>query len=350
MDGVAGSGDHPRRSETHEVPPVRADGPHLDGYVRRQISDRDEAEQVTSELYLPTRLDLSRDSAPLRMEITGLRIGAITAGRLSYGRLARLRTADAQNFHINAPLAGRVSSASGVGQPVETGPGQGLVFSPDAPADIMWSTDSAQLCLMIPRGRLESELERLLDRTIRDRLRFEFAPTQRGPLDHRWRTAMNFIAEELDNPSNLAIHPVATGHLEGVVLDTLLLVHPHNYSEIALRHSPRTPSAVIKRALEVIEERPTEPWSTVRLASEVHVSVRALQEGFSRDVGTPPMTHLRQVRLRRAYEALMQADRQATTVRAVATSYGFLHMSRFAAAYRETFGELPSETLNRFMG
>ena len=59
------------------------------------------------------------------------------------------------------------------------------------------------------------------------------------------------------------------------------------------------------------------------------------------------MTYLRQIRLRRASEALKTADRDATTVRAVAVSLGILHMGRFAAAYREAFGEAPSDTLNR---
>ena len=59
------------------------------------------------------------------------------------------------------------------------------------------------------------------------------------------------------------------------------------------------------------------------------------------------MTYLRQVRLRRAREALSAADRDTTTVRAVAVSLGLLHMGRFAAAYREVFGETPSDTLHR---
>ena len=59
------------------------------------------------------------------------------------------------------------------------------------------------------------------------------------------------------------------------------------------------------------------------------------------------MAYLRGVRLRRAREALGAADRDATTVRAVAVGVGILHPSRFAAAYREAFGETPSETLNR---
>jgi transcriptional regulator GlxA family with amidase domain len=59
------------------------------------------------------------------------------------------------------------------------------------------------------------------------------------------------------------------------------------------------------------------------------------------------MTYLRQIRLRRAREALRAAHRDATTVRAVAVGLGILHMGRFAAAYRAAFGESPSDTLNR---
>jgi transcriptional regulator GlxA family with amidase domain len=96
-----------------------------------------------------------------------------------------------------------------------------------------------------------------------------------------------------------------------------------------------------------MEEHPSEPWTTVRLATEVHLSPRALQAGFRRDLATPPMAYLREVRLRRAHEALSAPERDATTVRAVAAGVGMLHPSRFAAAYREAFGEMPSDTLNR---
>ena len=45
------------------------------------------------------------------MEVTGLRLGALTAGRLTYGRPVRLRTADAEDLHVNLPLRGRASSS-----------------------------------------------------------------------------------------------------------------------------------------------------------------------------------------------------------------------------------------------
>jgi AraC-like DNA-binding protein len=318
-------------------------------YTRRTTDDRDEAEQLISELYLPNRLDLSRGSAPLEMDLSGLRLGALTAGRLSYGRRLRLRTADAENFHVNLPVRGRAASRSGSGEPVATRPGEGLIFSPGAPAEISWSADCEQLCLMIPRARLEAELEHLLGRTLDRRLRFDFQAELQSPVGRRLQTVLDLVIDELDHPTDLGTNPVVGRHIEGLVLDGLLLGQPHNHSDTAIRPGRGGPGAAIRRAIEIVEERPGEPWSTVRLATEVHLSARALQEGFSRDVGTPPMTYLRQVRLRRAFKALRNSMRDTTTVRAVATNFGFMHMGRFAAAYRDAFGESPSETLNRHL-
>jgi AraC-like DNA-binding protein len=315
--------------------------------VQSATDDRDEAERIISDLYLPNRLDLSRGSAPLGMEVTGVRLGALTVGRLSYGRRVHLRTADAANFHVNIPLRGRVSSRSGTRDPVTTGPGNGLVFSPEAPAEMSWSADGEQLCLMVPRGRLEAELEHLLGRSLRGRLRFDFTADVGGHTGRRWHTVLDLLVDELDNVTNVGRDPRLGRHVEGLVMDSLLLGQPHSHRDDLLRDRPVQLGAAIRQAVELLEERPSEPWTAVRLATEVHLSVRALQEGFRRDLATPPMTYLRQVRLRRAHEALLAADRHGTTVGAVAVGLGILHMGRFAAAYREAFGEAPSDTLNR---
>lgn len=55
--------------------------------------------------------------------------------------------------------------------------------------------------------------------------------------------------------------------------------------------------------------QPERPWSAGTLAREALVAVRSLQEGFPRDVGIPPMTYLRHVRLRRAHEELSRHAR-----------------------------------------
>ena len=314
-------------------------------YARERTTDPDEAEGIITKHYLPNRLYLSRPTS-FDMELTGVQLGVITAGKLSYGHRVRQLTEEADNFHVNAPLRGHAVSRRGTGRSVETSAGQGLVFSPGAPAEITWSADCAQLCLMIPRAGLEAELERLLGRSIRSPLRFDvvLAPVHTAG---RLQPVLDLVAQELDQPSGLAASQVAGRHLEGLVLDGLLLGQPHNYSEAAIGFSRRAPGGVIKRAVELIEERPAEPWTSVGLATELHLSVRALQAGFKRELGMAPLAYLRMVRLQRAHAALREADPGEMTVQAVARSVGLLHQGRFAVSYRAMFGEMPSETLRR---
>ena len=125
------------------------------------------------------------------------------------------------------------------------------------------------------------------------------------------------------------------------------LAQPHNYSDALARRDRSSAAGPIATARELVEERPEEPWSTSSLAREVHLSVRSLQEGFSRQLGMSPMKYVQQVRLRRARQLLLGASPTQTTVAAVAESLGLTHRGRFAAAYRREFAESPAETLRR---
>ena len=262
---------HPDRVQAFGRSPVA-------GGTRERTTDPDEAEEIISKHYLPNRLQLPR-STSLDMDLAGQQIGVITAGRLSFGHRVQQLTEEADNFHVNMPVRGRALSRCGHGDAVATAAGQFLVFSPEAPAEITWSADCVQLCLMIPRAGLEAELERLLGRSVRSDLRFEFgvAPVRAAG---QLRMVLDLVSQELDQPTGLASSHVAGRHLEGLVLDGLLLGQPHNYSEGATGFSRTAPGGAIKRAVDLIEGRPDEPWTTVGLATEVHLSVRALQAGL----------------------------------------------------------------------
>lgn len=126
----------------------------------------------------------------------------------------------------------------------------------------------------------------------------------------------------------------------------LLLAPPNNYS--GRLHAPAAPAPprALRRAVELIGDEPGRPWTSSTLAREVSVSVRALQEGFQRWFGLPPMAYLRDVRLTRVHDELTVADPDSTTIATVAARWGFLHAGRFSTADRRKFGVLPSETLH----
>ena len=80
------------------------------------------------------------------------------------------------------------------------------------------------------------------------------------------------------------------------------------------------------------------------------VSERTLEYAFKEVMGLTPMTYLIRVRLHRVRQALLAATQGSTTVSTEALNWGFWHFGEFSRAYRDCFGELPSDTLRRKPG
>ena len=314
--------------------------------MRYETCDRDEAEQIVADLYLPNRLRLiTARSQPLRTELTGARFGEVTAGMLSFGSEVTVVGTDRPQFTVGITMKGRAMARSGFADPVVTTVGQATILQPEEPGQFTWSKDCVQLILMVSRFRLEEELERLLGRSVVPRLAFE---SRTGiDLGGLWRPILDYVQAELSNPSGLTRYPMLVRHMEGLIVDGLLLSHPHNHQKLLSRGTTSAPVGAIGRAAALLEEKPGEAWTVVGLAREVNLSVRALQNGFRRDFDLSPKEYLQQVRLRRARAALLASAPGSTTVQAVANTQGFFHLGRFASSYRQAFGEMPSATLGR---
>lgn len=307
----------------------------------------DEAREVITQVYLPHRLDPISVAQALDMKLDVFQVGSMTAGRLTYGSEVWLRTVDARCYHVNVPLRGRTLSRCGTFDSVLTSPLRAAVFGPDLPADIRWDADCEQLCLMIPMRVVELELEHLLGRTVRQPIVFDPAMDLSSRAAQGWRDALQLLATEFEREGGLTAHPLAGRHFERLLLAGLLLGQSNNYSDLLSAARAPAGRGALGRAVELLGEQPERDWSTSLLASEVFVSARALQEAFRREIGQPPMSYLRQVRLRRVHDELAAAAPGSVTVGAVASRWGFLHMGRFAGAYRDSFGVSPSETLGR---
>jgi AraC family ethanolamine operon transcriptional activator len=86
------------------------------------------------------------------------------------------------------------------------------------------------------------------------------------------------------------------------------------------------------------------------MCAETGVSRRTLQYSFQDQVGMTPVAYLRVARLNQARLDLSLPTRADITVTDVAMRWGFVHLGYFSRAYRDLFGETPSETLNRMPG
>jgi anti-anti-sigma factor len=110
---------------------------------------------------------------------------------------------------------------------------------------------------------------------------------------------------------------------------------------------PYAASGTVGRAVAFIEERARDDIGVADIAAAAFVTVRAVQLAFRRYLDTTPLGFLRQVRLERAHQELMEADPDRTTVTAIAADWRFTNASRFSAYYRATFGVPPTQTLRQ---
>ncbi len=85
------------------------------------------------------------------------------------------------------------------------------------------------------------------------------------------------------------------------------------------------------------------PLST--LCRIVGLSERGLRNAFYGVRGMSPKRSMLAERLQGVRRILRDAGARRTTVAGVATQFGFYELGRFAATYKEAFGEAPSETL-----
>jgi len=83
------------------------------------------------------------------------------------------------------------------------------------------------------------------------------------------------------------------------------------------------------------------------LCARLAISERTLRLAFMAVTGTSPVEHLRSYRLGLARKALLGAPAGNAPVKVAALTHGFLHLGRFAAAYKAHFGEAPSCTVAR---
>lgn len=307
--------------------------------------DIDHARQALSDVFLPVEFPSASVSTIVDLELNALTVGRLTCGHMRFRDAVRIETAEAENYHIDIPTAGRATMRAGLGPRVHGTERTGAVFMPGRSAVLDCGERFAQLSLMIARDQLQLEIENLLSQELARPLEFPAELDLRTPGGRMIVQAMRMIDEASDLEGGPLAHPLAIQRLEQVVLHSLLFSQPHNHSA-ALAVPPPAPGVrPVAQAVELLRSDLAHPWTVAELAAEVSLNVRSLQEGFRRSLDTTPMAYLRRLRLDRVHEELATAAPGTASVTEVATRWGFVHLGRFAAAYRSQFAESPSDTM-----
>ncbi|MFD1663517.1 AraC family transcriptional regulator [Streptomyces caeni] len=313
-------------------------------HERFHTHDLDEARGEVGRVFCPHGLNLAERGSQLDARLHAVAFDRTGLYYLDYGTEVRITPGALETFFlVQIPLAGTADVSCGHQHIVST-PELASVPSPTEDLSMRWA--AASLIVWVDRSALEAHLGKLLARPIRRPITFHLGMDLTLPASRSWLRIVDLLRKEADN-GVMPSQPLMVAQLEGLLMTQLLLAQSSNYSPALLGEQPRVAPLAVRRAMELIEAHAAEPLTVEDIATAVGVGVRALQEGFQRHLGTTPLRYLRDVRLGRAQAELTASDPGTTTVTDIAFRWGFFHSGRFSIAYRQRFGESPSETLRR---
>ncbi|GAA1687593.1 AraC family transcriptional regulator [Fodinicola feengrottensis] len=300
-------------------------------------------ETVASRVFSPHLIRPGR-SAPLDARLHSADLGALRFIYLECGAAVTIDTrAPLDYYAVNLPLSGAARIRCGTADVAMT-PTTASVFSPVEHVTMTWSGDLRQLCVKIDAKALQEHARRLTPRPLRP-VRFEPRLAVTPASGDSWVEVVRLADQTLRlSPGGIVPAPVAR-QIEQMAMTTLLLRQPNSCSEQLLQPVPSASLTAVRRVAELIQDAPEREFTVADLAGQAGVSVRALQEGFRRHYGVTPTEYLTDVRLTRARTLIEQGEPAPVRVSEVAYQVGFVHLGRFAQAYRRRFGVTPSTAL-----
>lgn len=310
--------------------------------------DGDAVRARVGQMFCDHTMALVNARAELDTRIAHLRCGrGVSITEMQYGADVLIDAGRLENFYlVQIPLEGRARVTLGGREEVFL-PGSASVENPVEPMDMFWSRDCRKVVLRYERALFERFVEIYLGKPLRDAVRFaprlELTSAGGQVLVDHLRSALGVLRR--DELRGQSLPPLFETHLETTLMGALLFLQPHNYSADFAGGSGYD-TGPVRRVRDYLEAKAHEPIDMVALAEIAGIPVRTLYHQFQRVHGVSPMQMLRTIRLDRVRRELL-AGGSGVNVTNVALAWGFDHLGRFAASYRERFGETPRETLQR---
>jgi AraC-like DNA-binding protein len=332
-----------RRVRSRGIPPALA--AHEIFYTE---DVREAAELIGKALSPGTLIPGDVDAQRFAASLHGVRLRNVSMLYIDFGISATL---DIPNmgpyFAVHMPTNGKaVCTYEGV--TFEANPIQAVVTSPGTAMTMQLAYDSPQLVIRIEQEALVRHLTRLVGGSLAKPIVFEPSMDLTTDAAMRWNGAIQLMHTEVFYTNSLLQRGQGIGSLEELLMSTLLLLQPSNHHAHLVLPTEQAGRRVVREALDYIEAHLSERVTMADIATNVHMSVRAIQQGFREELGTTPMLYLRDRRLERAREDLTDAiPSDGVTVTDVAERWGLTHLGSFAGLYKKRWGESPSETLRR---
>ena len=315
----------------------------LDTFPLIRSHSLEEASDRIGKVFSPHRLELRSEGQRLDVTHNQVRLRDVSLNVLHYGAEVVIDPGERGDFYLaQLPLSGRAQLACGR-EEVYADPGILSVLQPQVKSRMVWSSDCTMILIQVPRGVVHA---RAKAQGVRTTPRFALAHSRDAPGVGAWWQAVLDLTRNIDQFGRQWLrHPAAYTAMEEFLLSafTALLAAPEDEPRFAARGDERC----LRRAKDYIHANLDRVLSSAEIAREACVSPRTLEAVFKRHGEATPLAYARRCRLQAVHEVLRQAryEERAINVTDVALAYGFLHMGRFAAQYREAFNCSPSETV-----
>ncbi|AOK31342.1 AraC family transcriptional regulator [Burkholderia singularis] len=296
--------------------------------------DLDETRERISRVMQPhALLPSGAATGPAHMDF--VRLGGLGIGAIAFGDAMQVRVDAVDGYHLLMfCLTGR-ARVRAMGRTFDVDTRTGVLCAPGEPFAAQLSADCEQFVLRIDAAALAAcvgDAATALEPVI-------------GVGDSSLSAWMQQLALVARSPQLLTcarVNPRVATRLEQLLIDLLIDGHPP--CAVPARRAGTAPGFV-RRAQALIDAQFAQPLQLADIARAAGVPERTLRDGFVQFCGTSPMQYLRQVRLDHAREWLLHSAPANRRIAEIALDCGFTHLGRFANAYRERFGELPSATL-----
>lgn len=301
---------------------------------RRCVIELDDFSTAVARAYFPHRL-VVRGPAAGPADLRAVDLGPVRLTRIGWGSEVAVESDHPGAWAVNVPRSGVLEARVG-GHHVLSLDGQATICPPDEQTRMTrWSADCSIVGMRVERDYLVEEVAALVG------LRTDRLPAQLDLRTDGGRTWIGLLAsigtEALRNPGLARDERVARRLAATLTAAFVAASFPEEPGCGTVR--PR----IVSRVLEAMEADPARDWTAADLAREAGVGIRRLQQGFRRYVGRTPSAELLAIRLARVHADLLAG--RVGTVGEAASRWGFTHLGRFAAAYRERYGVAPSDTL-----
>ncbi|MCY6382430.1 AraC family transcriptional regulator [Hoeflea prorocentri] len=196
--------------------------------------------------------------------------------------------------------------------------------------------------LAIPMSQLEHRARAMYGVDTEPALMFDPVIDLGSPAGRVISDLVSLLQSQAIESLELVSNPIVAANTKELVFTSVLNSLQHNYKKARPNRRETAVPRAISRVEDFMRSYADRPITVEMLAKEAGCSERALYSAFKEVRGTTPMSMLREIRLEQARLALISGNMSIT---ACAIKFGFTNLGRFSKAYREKFGERPSETV-----